>query len=174
MKLTDILAKKKQAIIAKWFDATIESYPAETFKFLKSQNDPFANPVGETTFHGLNALFDTLLTHSDRETIVSFLDPIIRIRAVQDFTPSRATVFIFNLKAVVRNQLSRELNSLDAKELFDLDSRIDEMGMIAFDIYTGCREKIYNLKANESRKQFFGALNRAGLIDETAAGGPGL
>ncbi len=174
MKLKNILAKKKQVILKKWFEATIESYPEDTSKFLKTQNDPFANPVGETTMRGLDSLYDALVNGSDRETIISFMDPIIRIRAVQDFTPSRATVFLFRLKAVVRKQLSGELTSLDAKELFDFDSRIDVMGMIAFDIFTGCREKLYELKATESRNRFFGALNRAGLIDETAAGGSGL
>jgi hypothetical protein len=48
------------------------------------------------------------------------------------------------------------------------------MAMAAFDIYVACREKIYELKATESRKQFFGSLKRAGLIVETEADGPGF
>jgi hypothetical protein len=56
----------------------------------------------------------------------------------------------------------------------DLDRQIDEMAMAAFDIYVTCREKIYELKATESRNQFFGSLKRAGLIDETEASGPGF
>jgi hypothetical protein len=59
-------------------------------------------------------------------------------------------------------------------DMNDLERGIDEMAMAAFDIYVACREKIYELKANESRKQFFGSLKRAGLIVETEADGPGF
>ncbi|WP_157067602.1 hypothetical protein [Desulfosarcina cetonica] len=48
------------------------------------------------------------------------------------------------------------------------------MALVAFDIYVACREKIFELKATESRNQFFGSLKRAGLIVETEADGPGF
>ena len=61
MGLNSILAQQKAAIIKKWFTLVIETYPSETGKFLKSQKDPMANPVGRTVSRGLEALFDELL-----------------------------------------------------------------------------------------------------------------
>ena len=58
MRLNNLLAQRKTAIIKKWFALAIETYPSDTANFLKSQKDPFANPVGRTIYRGLEALFD--------------------------------------------------------------------------------------------------------------------
>jgi len=108
MGLEKLLTKKKTAIVQKWFDMVIETYPADSAKFYKSQKDPFANPVGRNTFNALKILFDQLLHEMDHGAIKSSLDPIIRIRAVQDFSPSQATAFIFFLKKIIRDQFDNE------------------------------------------------------------------
>lgn len=173
MSSAQILVTKKQEILKSWFQATVDSYPADTAHFLKNQKDPFANPVGQTTYQSLEKLVDALATGAGRDVMAAALDPILRIRAVQTFTPSRATGFIFSLKQIVRQQLPA--NGGDAVEdMNELDRQIDEMALAAFDIFVACREKVYELKATESRKQFFGSLKRAGLIDETTADGPGF
>ena len=105
-----------------------------------------------------------------REVMQKALDAVIRIRAVQTFTPSKATTFVFALKDIVRAHLA----NIDGPELEVLDRRIDEMALTAFDVFMACREKIYEIKASESRNQFYGSLKRAGLIVETEADGPGL
>jgi hypothetical protein len=173
MSSAQSLATKKQEILKSWFQATVDSYPSDTARFLKSQKDPFANPVGQTTYRSLDALVDALVTNAGREVMTAALDPIIRIRAVQTFTASDATRFVFSLKQIIRQHLP--VQGPDAEvDINDLDRRIDEMAMAAFDIYVACREKIFELKATESRKQFFGSLKRAGLIVETEADGPGF
>ena len=173
MSSAQLLAANKQEVLKSWFQATIDSYPAETARFLKNQKDPFANPVGQTTFQSLDVLLDALTTGAGREVMAKALDPILRIRAVQTFTPSKATNFIFSLKQILRQHLLVDAGN-GGVDMDDLDRRIDEMAMVAFDIYVACREKIYELKATESRKQFFGSLKRAGLIVETEADGPGF
>lgn len=50
------LATKKKEILKSWFQATVNSYPADTARFLQGQSDPFANPVGKTTYESLDAL----------------------------------------------------------------------------------------------------------------------
>jgi hypothetical protein len=98
------------------------------------------------------------------------LDSIIRIRAIQNFSPSQATSFIFSLKDVVRETLKKEdPESKHFKELLLFESKIDELGMMAFDIYMKCREKIYELKANEMKNRTFKAFKRAGLVREMPA-----
>ncbi len=167
------LAAKKQEILKSWFQATAESYPTDTARFLKRQKDPFANPVGQTTYRSLDALFDALVANAGRNALAQALDPILRIRAVQTFTPSKAVSFVFALKRIIRQHLPT--GGPDAVEaMAQLDGQIDEMALAAFDIFAACREKVYELKATESRKQFFGSLKRAGLIDEAAADGPGF
>ena len=179
MRLNTLLAQKKNAIVKKWFAATVETYPPDTAKFLKSQKDPFANPVGRTIYQGLAALFDELLKETDHSVMLSLLDPTIRIRAVQNFSPSQATSFIFFLKNVVRDNIRDNLKEEDFQtqhfsELLLFESKIDELSLIAFNIYMNCREKIYELKANEMKNRTFRAFERAGLVREMSAEQPDL
>ncbi len=99
--------------------------------------------------------------------IKTYLDPIIRIRAVQDFTASQATAFVLKLKQILRQCLSDELqDASQLKELLAFESKIDQLSLVAFDVYMECRQKIYEIMANETRNQTFRAFKRAGLIVE--------
>lgn len=165
--LKGLIEKKKKDIVQQWFEATIQTYAPDTAQFYKGQKDQFANPVGNITSEGISFLLDQLLNDFDSDAIKSHLDPIIRIRAVQDFTPSQATAFVLRLKEVLRNCLSEELqDAARLKELLAFESRIDQLSLMAFDLYMNCREKIYEIAANETRNQTFRAFKRAGLIVE--------
>lgn len=167
MSLNNLLAERKTAIVKKWFSLAIETYPPDTAKFLQSQKDPIANPVGRTIYRGLEELFDELLKGIDVETATDSLDPVIRIRAVQAYSPSQATGFIFFLKNVIRENFRKEtLEEALLEELLAFESKIDELGLIAFNLYMKCREKIYELKANEIKNRTFKAFERAGLVKE--------
>jgi len=167
MDLVKQLTQKKSAVVQAWFEKVVNTYPIDTAQFLKNQRDPFANPVGQNSLQSLKEMFDLALDGFDRKTAQPLIDPIIRIRAIQNFTPTQAVRFIFDLKKIIR-----EMAAVDAKDgqsqiaLQILDDRIDELGFLAFDIYMQCREKIYDLKANEMRERTYSAFSRAGLIKE--------
>jgi hypothetical protein len=165
--LIKIIEQKKAAILKKWFDLTAQTYAPDTAEFLKSNKDPFANPVGGSMLRSLSALLDQLIHDMDPQIISAYLDPIIRIRAVQNFTPSQATAFVLSLKKSLRENLVKELRDLrNIEELFEFESKIDQLSLMAFDIYMHCREKIYQISANETRNRTFKAFERAGLISE--------
>ena len=169
MGLENLLAQKRGEILKKWFDLVIKTYPEDTAAFFKQRKDHFANPVGSTTKRGLEAILKELFQEMDPdpETLRSFMDPIIRIRAIQDFKPSEAVSFIFSLKPVIRiiaNKAFKDKNI--EQELRAFESKIDTLGVMAFDVYMMCREKIYDLKANEFRNRTYRAFERANLISE--------
>jgi hypothetical protein len=166
--LDKMLEQKKSVIAKKWFELTVQTYAPDTAQFLKSNTDPFANPVGGNMLKGLNGLLDQLINDMDPEAITSHLDPIIRIRAVQNFTPSQATAFILSLKTVLRENLAKELRDRRiASEWVAFESKIDRLCLMAFDIYMQCREKVFQISANETKNRTFRAFARAGLITET-------
>jgi hypothetical protein len=167
MGIETLLAKKKRAIVKDWLDMVVNTYAPDTAKFLKGNLDPFSNPVGGALHSGLNGLYDQLVEGPQKEAVRTHLDPIVRIRAVQKFSPSQATAFVLALKPVVRTHLRRELrDSQTALELRQFEDRIDSMSLFAFDIYMECREKLYDLKTNFERKGIRRAFQRAGLIEE--------
>ena len=163
--LKGLIEQKKKDIVQLWFEATIQTYAPDTAQFYKGQKDPFANPVGSITAETIPFLLDQLLNDFDTDAIKSHLDAIIRIRAVQDFTPSKATSFVILLKKILRDCLADDLKDASRlKELMDFESRIDQLSLMAFDVYMKCREKIFEIAAHETRNQTFRAFKRAGLI----------
>lgn len=170
MSLIKQLAHKKEAIVKDWFVQVVESYPAETAQFLRRQQDPFANPVGQTTHQSLSILIDLLHQEIDLTIARNALDPILRIRAVQDFTAARAVSFVFGLKKIL--QTAFPVTQDNYKEMQALEQRIDTMCLIAFDVFVQCREKIYEIKANELKERTFKAFAKAGLIKESSDDGP--
>jgi hypothetical protein len=166
--LVQILERKKKTIARIWFDLAVQTYEPDTAAFMKSKTDPFANPVGNKMLNGINGLLDQLIHNMDQKTITSYLDPIVRIRAIQNFTPSQAIAFILPLKKVIRKSLSNELrDSRMVEELLEFESKIDQLCLMAFDIYMNCREKVFQISANETRNRTFRAFKRAGLVAES-------
>jgi len=165
VKLKSLLSQKRSTILKRWFDVVVETYPPETASFLKKQKNRFANPVGSAILQGIEDLFEELIHGISHERVSTYLDNIIRIRAVQDFSPSQAISFIFLLKKVIREELEKDIreNGL-SEELFTLESRIDDLALLSFNIYMQCREKIYEIKANELNNQTYTLLKRAKLI----------
>ena len=164
-RLKGLIEKNKDEIVKNWFEATIQTYAPDTAQFYKGQKDRFANPVGNITAKEVGFLLDQLLNDFEPDAVKTHLDPIIRIRAVQDFTPSRATAFILLLKKVLRDCLSDQFkDAAMVTELLAFESRIDRLCLMAFDIYMACKEKIYQISANDMRSQALKAFKRAGLI----------
>lgn len=169
-ELAQLIIDKKATILSSWFDAAVQGYASDTSQFLKSRKDQFANPVGHTTRKGLEGLLDQLLAGPGQHQVATHLDPIVRIRAVQDFTPSQAIAFIPALKHVLRSTLKDELHRPELREaLVAFEDGIDRLFLTAVDLYVACREKVYQLKANETRNRVFSAFERAGLVSKDAA-----
>ena len=173
--LVKALAARKDALVGEWLSRTLEAYPDHTAGLLARDRDPFRNPVGHAFKEAFPALVDELLGEMDAVRITSLLDGIVRIRAVQDFTASRAVAFVFLLKQVIREELNRPTRpSLSphpplspsggedkgegaerAEALADLERRIDEMALLAFDLFMKCREELCAIKLNEARSRTY-------------------
>jgi len=174
MGLRNLLESKKSSIIKKWFEFVTDTYAPDAALFFKNQGDGFLNPVGGTTRNILEKLFEAILEKADADGIAVTLEPLIKIRAVQNFSPSKAVGFLFVLKTILRKELKKELKNINPEELELIDARIDSLALIGFDVFMQCREKIYDLKTNTERSKIYTAFARAGLIKEIAADEPDL
>ncbi len=161
MALKEFLVREKSTILKKWFDRILLTYPEETQSFLEKQKDPFVNPVGSTILEGIEGLYDELLEGGGFSKASFFLDNITRVRAVQDFSPSAAIAFIPFLKRIVRDELPRDAGEYHLLEdLGEFERRIDELTLLAFDIYMACREKLYEIRVNEIKNRSARMLER--------------
>lgn len=161
MGVKDLLLQNRSAIVQKWFDLIVKTYPANSQKFIKEQKDRFANPVGSTILQGIEGLYEELLGNMDTEKVANFLDRVIRIQAVQGFSPSEALSFIPSLKEIVREELRREIQEMRLfADLCEFESRIDQLTLLAFDNYMRCREKIYEIRVQELRDRSVKVMER--------------
>jgi hypothetical protein len=161
MGLDNLLRERQSSIVEKWWNIILQTYPPETIIQLKKQDDQFTNPVGYNIKQAINEILRELIDKKtiEIESASSFLTNLIKIRAVQDLTPSRAISFIFFLKRVIREELKNEIsNNAIYDELLAFESKIDELVLYCFDLYVKCREKIYELKVDELRRMTFGLL----------------
>ena len=167
MKLDELLREKRSAIHKRWVRLILDTYPADTRRFLGKQKDPFANPVGNAIAKETDQICGILFEGFDPERLTPLLDRIVRIRAVQDFSPSQALAFVFLLKRAIRSELEDEIRQdLLSRELSDFETRIDRLALLAFEIYMTCKEKLYEIRADQSCRQVSRLLERAGLISE--------
>ena len=94
------------------------------------------------------------------------LDEIIRIRAVQEIPPSQALSFVFSLKPILRKQIPEAAQDPKlARELEEMDARIDRVALAAFDLYTDCREEVSQLRISEVKRQVSWVLEKINQRD---------
>jgi hypothetical protein len=170
------LGNQKQALLEKWLERTLATYPRQTLDFLHDEKDRFRNPVGHTLREGLATLLDELTGEMDAAKIRPALESIVRLRAVQDFTPSQAVGFVYLLREILDEELAGERNAaiLAAQSrsggltppwrgepaatsggTWAVQRRIDELALLAFDLFMKCREEIFEIKAREARRQTY-------------------
>lgn len=150
----ELMRSQRSDLIQAWFQSALSTYPADTAHFLKKQKDPFANPVGATLSRELELIFEELLKEQSSDQLAESVDAIIRIRAVQDFSPSQAVSLFMRFKEVLQSRLEPTVRERGwQRELREMENRVDELCLLAFDVYVKCREKIWELKANEARQR---------------------
>ncbi len=165
MSLSELIAQKERALVERWIDAILDEHGVGG-KLWRQQRDPFANPVGNTYRTELPHLLHAAASPEPPGTAAaSALDAVLRVRAVQDLSPSQAVGFVWRLREIVREEVPGA--SLD--DLAAFDRQIERLGMQAFDVYVRLREQVFQLRLNELKRSVGGLLRRwnieAGTLD---------
>ncbi|MBG0775115.1 MAG: RsbRD N-terminal domain-containing protein [Desulfovibrionaceae bacterium] len=157
---------RREEIAGNWLDAIYKTYPLDTTGFLRNKKDQWGNPIAHRTERAVNGLIDALFAEGlDSDVVMPLLDDIVRIRGVQDFTASQAVGVVFFLKTILRKAAGRALDEPGAaRQLLELESKIDSLALISFDIYTKCRDLIADMKVQEFKHSHYRLLQKAGLI----------
>jgi hypothetical protein len=153
MELSTLLENNRPAILKKWLDEIFDTYPADTSRFLKGGQDRFANPVGHTITANAEFILEGLAKGSDTQSLTACLEDIIRIRAVQDFTPSEAVSFMAKLKTVIAGQLKTEINKYNLLDDWaEFETRIDSLTQCAYELHAEMKKRIDFIRTREIDK----------------------
>jgi hypothetical protein len=150
-----ICRAERERILEEWRIAVFATYPLDAGGFVRTREDRFGNPAGHAVREALAGMYDAVSGNPVSEGDLRLsLEMFIKLRAVQDFTPVQALGVIYLLKPLWRKRLLpaclRE-GMLDA--FLDAESRLDSAALIAFDIYTASRIRIFEERIGEIRRQ---------------------
>ena len=132
-------------ILEKWIEKLADSHPQNAAALRAPKPDPFRNPVGYAIRTSFEQLWEQLQGGMDLDAIDSALDSVLRIRAVQDMSPSEAVGFVIPLRLILRQVPG-------TFDLALLENRIDRLMLAAFDKYTQCRDQIRAVRLHETER----------------------
>jgi hypothetical protein len=173
MRILDLLEQKQTTIKQRWLDLIVETYPADAREFLKRKKDRFSNPVGTTLSRQVDSLFEIILEEDDSRDVTAVLEEFIKIRSIQEFSPSQAISFILLLKQATREILSEDIRTHQLfTELLNFESRLDNILLKAFDLYSASREKLLSIRMEELKRSSYVALKRINKAGEDQNSSP--
>jgi len=132
-------------VVDSWFVKAIEIYPEAARGGMMQTGDRFRNPVASTLRESLAILARELSGSMEAKVVVSAVDTIVRVRAVQDCKPEEAINFPAQLREVIRE---RQLESLFP----DIEQRIEALSQAASQQYAVCKNDIVRVRSREARR----------------------
>ena len=163
------LLGRKEEILEDWRRAVLATYPAETASFAMAEKDPFCDPIGHALIRTGHALWEMAMTGMERQRAEENLRDIVRIRAVQDFSPSQALSFVDAMRKAIRRKIPAvAVEKTGLNHLLCIESRLDEAMFVAVDLYVACKKQIDDIRireakaANERLLRLIKAMDRRG------------
>ncbi len=170
MGLEQRIAERSEELAGKWALLILGTYPPETQAVWKANLEPFSNPVGHAIRTAAAELIPLLLAWNDADAVAQALGRIVKIRAVQDFAPSQALSFVFLFKKLLRQEFQKELSAQGAlAELLAFETRVDNLAVIAFDLYVAARDQVQRMRVEEVKRAHVNIVRRANLMRSDVA-----
>ncbi len=159
--LNTLLAQNQQQILEKWLNLRLAIFSKQKQSLIRTQIDQFQNPIRHQLHEGLKVILENF--DKKGEKFIEAQEQICRILAIQDFPPSKAMALFYELKGIVRELAKKTAVGFKAKDWVEFNSTIESMTLETFDCYSAQREKIYQLKVDESKNKTFMLLKKAGI-----------
>ena len=154
MALQDLLRFRRDRLVAEWLARVAACDPDPSSRLLGGDHDRFRNPIWYAYDQALPVVFDEVIGDMDRTRIASALDPVMHIRTVEALSPTEATGFILLLKDVVQDALRAEAGDATGVEAWRaFGSRVDEVALVAFELFVACQEKLQRIRASEAARR---------------------
>lgn len=155
MDLRDMLRESKKEITSRWVEQVFATYPLETTGFLRTRNDPFTNPVAHMTREAGAILYDAMIGEEvEPQAVRAALERFVKLRAVQTFDPAKSMAVFYLMKPLLREViLPKMLEAGWLSDYLEIESRLDTLALMGFDIYSKARETVAESRIREIKNQ---------------------
>lgn len=162
--LADFFSRHKEDICNRWLELFWKKFGVAE-PYLRREFDQFTNPF---SYH-INECFTKIVESLSREFTYEELDPylekIAQIRATQESSLSRALYFLIDLKSLIRERwgdfITKEYGLSAWLEFEDL---LDALFMRLSDYFVKYRDRLWEVRIYEWKKNHYLLLKRAGLL----------
>jgi len=142
MSFAEFLHENETALLSRWTDLVLSTYPKESRPFLEGK-DRFANPLGYNLTQGLRQIYRKL--RGEDGDAGPWLEQMMKIMALQDESPSQALGFLFALKDLVAERSGGQ----DVGEIAAWAAGVDALALAGFDFYVASRERLFKARLRE-------------------------
>ena len=146
---------EQEQILKKWNEAVFATYPLDTTGIARTKEDPFRNPGGHAIRLALEEIYNAVSGRLSSERLLRGpLEMFVKLRAVQNFTPVQALGVMYLLKPLLRERIlpaCLQKGLLD--EYLEAESRLDTAALLACDVYTASRERVFEERIGEIKRQ---------------------
>lgn len=155
MQSTEFFFGVRDVVLEEWVNAIFDTYPFQTTGFLRTQSDPFVNPVADMTREAARTVYEAVSGWDKKPSEVKeAIDRFVHMRAVQGFNPSQAMLAFYLLKPVLRKHVLPAMQKAGRlKDYLDAESRLDTIVLLGFDMYTESREVVAQNRIDEIKNQ---------------------
>jgi hypothetical protein len=169
----ELCRAEREQILAKWNEAVFATYPLNTTGFARTQEDQFRNPGGHAIRLALEEVYNAVSGQLSSEKLLrDSLEMFVKLRAVQNFTPVQALGVMYLLKPLLRERiLPACLQNGLLDEYLEAESRLDTAALLACDIYAASRERIFEERIGEIKRQHAQIVRWARKKDEAGEEG---
>lgn len=145
----------RDVVLEEWINAIFDTYPLQTTGFLRTQKDPFTNPVADMTREAATTVYEAVSGWDKKpDDVRRAIDRFIHMRAVQTFLPSQAMLVFYLLKPLLRKHVMPEMQKAGRlKDYLEAESRLDTIVLLGFDMYTKSREVVAQNRIDEIKNQ---------------------
>lgn len=143
-RLPEIVLRHEKSLLSEWMRLQRELGSNRTDRISDSQ-------LQANSARLLRSLADGL-EKSDLSDAYSMLDEISRQRAMQGYTPSETTSFVFSFKRPLFDRIGTELagdGQLLAEEIWNATELLDKLGMHTFEAFQKSREEVISRQQQE-------------------------
>ncbi len=146
--LKDICKENEEKLLSLWLNDFFNHHKLDDIGVSRTITDKFLNPVAYTIKASTAVLFPAIIGEdAEPENIKFHLDEILKIQAIQQLSPAQALLPLLAIKNHIYKFTNNEAALIS--EFKEMTDRLDTLLLMAFDIFTQEKEKIYRIRVNE-------------------------
>jgi len=151
----------------------LDTFNEETKNYFLKEADPFQNPLASKIDEIFSSILKEIKQDFSMDSMLPHLERLAQLLAVYVPSIKRAMSTFLALKAIIREELGKEiLERFGIYGLLQMEDLINSLMIIFSDFYVQHRERLFELKYEEWKRNNYLLLKRAGLVYDPLEGIP--